>query len=334
MRKNNCNNLNYYYLGIQSSIPFGQSFVSIIPGNNSNEKDITVENILKSPAQHKAHTDLHNPASLQPQLQHPLQLEDREPQQTDSDHSVLGKGTNAATLALSSYDLNNPSAERIILNNIENTGKVIQCHQTVLGDVGKVAQLQSNTAINYTEATVPGNLQSNVLTRDASSPSNLSAQTSVVVSQASSTVSDVSSFIDSHVDNGENHVQDHVFLDNSNGETLDNGLMTGSSNGQEKFNLIDFISTNCSDRTSSPILPADISARLNKRNSSSNCEVSLRVKGPEEGQAALLDNIMGLSENNVESLTLPLTPKGSCGSGYGLGLDVDDFLNSEDGQKM
>ena len=96
-----------------------------------------------------------------------------------------------------------------------------------------------------------------------------------------------------------------------------------SSMGQSQFNLIDFISNNSSERSCS-ILPPDVNANRETMTD------SLANKTSQDGQTALLENVLGVPE----SLTLPLTPKGSCGSGYGLGLDVDEFLNSEDGQRM
>jgi hypothetical protein len=128
----------------------------------------------------------------------------------------------------------------------------------------------------------------------------------------------------SHVNSRNTPQQDHVVPSSNEASSVNN--LTDSI-GRRPFNLIDFISSNSSDRTCG-ILPTDVNS-----NQETTADI-LANKAAQDGQTALLENIMGFKETASESLTLPLTPKGSCGSGYGLGLDVDEFLNSEDGQRM
>ena len=125
--------------------------------------------------------------------------------------------------------------------------------------------------------------------------------------------------------NSTNILQNDHAVHNNDSSSV-NSRTENTSIGQRPFNLIDFIS-NSSERTCS-ILPTD--SGTNEETTVS----SLSTKTAQDGQTALLENIMGFTESYPESMTLPLTPKGSSGSGYGLGLDVDEFLNSEDGQRM
>ena len=132
----------------------------------------------------------------------------------------------------------------------------------------------------------------------------------------------------SHVNSTNIPRQDHVVDSNtSNDSSSINNPIENTSIKERPFNLIEFISNNSSERTCDA-LSTDVSTT---RETTADI---LANKTAQDGQTALLENIMGFTETNPESLTLPLTPKGSCGSGYGLGLDVDEFLNSEDGQRM
>lgn len=125
------------------------------------------------------------------------------------------------------------------------------------------------------------------------------------------------------------HTSSHVLQStSSNNAPHRNSLMENTSIRQRPFNLIDFISNNSSDKCYEA-LPADAST-----NQECTRTDIFANKTALDGQTALLENIMGFEDSSSDSLTLPLTPKGSCGSGYGLGLDVDEFLNSEDGRKM
>lgn len=86
--------------------------------------------------------------------------------------------------------------------------------------------------------------------------------------------------------------------------------------GQKSFNLIDFIANNNSSTRCSEVMISNESCNSN------------RFAG------RTFQDGLNVDVTNLDSMTLPLTPRGSCGSGYGLGLDVDEFLNSEDGQRM
>ena len=131
----------------------------------------------------------------------------------------------------------------------------------------------------------------------------------------------------SHMNNTHTPQQDHVIPGKSSNDSSSiNNLTVNTSIGNKPFNLIDFISNNSPGQTGA-VLPTDVNQGQERR-----ADI-LANKAAREGQTALLEN-MGFTEASTEPVTLPLTPKGACGSGYGLGLDVDDFLNSEDGQRI
>ena len=131
----------------------------------------------------------------------------------------------------------------------------------------------------------------------------------------------------SHVNNTHTPEQDlSVPSKSSNDSSTINNLTVNTSIRNKPFNLIDFISNNSPGQTGA-VLPTDVNPGQERRADIVTNKTAL------DGQTALLENI-GFTEVSTEPVTLPLTPKGACGSGYGLGLDVDEFLNSEDGQRM
>lgn len=331
------------FLGIQTCLPLAQSSVRPIHQNTSTADDISVENMLEP---NSSQDQVFLP-SANPTLQQTSEHTDTRAQETDVRLGVAEEQMDPVTFGLNSSqteqetpvrslsdNMNNTARERIILSNIQNTGQTIQRNQSILASLGKVVPFQNNVPVNTTEATITGNHQSHVFPRNTNDP-NLPFQVSDSAVSYPTSV-EVSSVMDSQaVIGSEIQEQNQVTLGNSNTVTSSCDLVANHTIEQRRFSLIDFISNNSNERTTNQIFPTDSNSSSKRINLSSDyCETSFRGKTAVDGQAALLENVMGLSGYNAESLTLPLTPKGSCGSGYGLGLDVDEFLNSEDGQKM
>ena len=341
----------FFFFFLFSCIPVAQS---LLPGSHQNKcttEDISVENMLK-PASSQERVLLpkpqipciHNP-------QQPLQFVGTAPQAANQNigivqrqmdtsvsdiHLLSHQQGSCGSLGTSCDHIDHAMGEKIILSNTEDAGKAILHHHTVPGNIENVAELQNKMSIDADT----GKSHSNVFPEIGSSELSCELPVATVNKLPSLVAVDVSSLVHSEANSvGSNYVQDQVFLENSNGynKTVPvNGSQTMVSSVEPRgFSLIDFISCNPTERTTSDVFPADSNTGSKKRNLSSGCEHLLTGKTVEDGQAALLENILGLPvENNEGSLTLPLTPKGSSGSGYGLGLDVDEFLNSEDGQKM
>ena len=249
--------------------------------------------------------------------------------QNDQDHvqSILGISNAPETNATSSENLNRERSH-------------MQSHSTFVSSINESrtnVTSQTNSHVNRGKGHVPR--ISIFAPSNEESCGNINSQTnSHVMNIGKSHVPSISIFAPStdescgnvplqtnyHVNNTSILQNEHV-IHNDESSSINNRTENASL-GQSPFNLIDFIS-NSSERTCG-VLPTDANANQETRAN------IMATKSALDGQTALLENIMGFTERNPESLTLPLTPKGSSGSGYGLGLDVDDFLNSEDGQRM
>lgn len=339
-----------FYVGMQTSIPVSQSLLLGSHQNKCTTEDISVENMLKPassqervllpkpqiPCIHDPHQPLQF-VGIAPQVANQnLGIVQRQMDASVSDICLLShQQGSCGSLGTSCDHIDHATGERIILSNTEEAGKAILHHHTIPGNIGNVAELQNKMSIDADT----GNSHSNVF--PGIGPSELPCELPVAtVNKLPSLVAvDLPSLVHSEASSvGSNYLQDQVFVENSNGynKTVPvNGSQAMVSSVEPRgFSLIDFISSNSTERTTSDVFPADSNTGSKKRNLSSGCEHLSRGKTVEDGQAALLENILGLPVENEGSLTLPLTPKGSSGSGYGLGLDIDEFLNSEDGQKM
>ena len=220
------------------------------------------------------------------------------------------------------------------IHNIHDERNLVQFHM-IGGNFGGVA---NTTEVNRNHNDVPSFLE-------IPNPVPLNVSSQGLVNRCKNLVPRISIFPpstnescgkmtqpNSHVNNMHTPQQDHVVLSKSINDSSTNNLNSinnltiNTSVGNKPFNLIDFISNNSPGQTGA-ILPTDVNPGQERR-----ADI-LANKTARDGQTALLENI-GFTEAGTEPVTLPLTPKGGCGSGYGLGLDVDEFLNSEDGQRI
>jgi hypothetical protein len=218
-------------------------------------------------------------------------------------------------------------AESVVQNNIQNDQSLMQ--SSLIG--GSFGLVTNNAEVNGSQNQVPSilgiptSVQMNVTSLGHMNRGKMPHIPTFPASTdepCRNTTSQINSYVSSTSTQQDQVVHNKV----SNDLPSINNLSVNTSIGQKSFNLIDFISNNSPQRAAA-VLHTDLSSTQGAMDILAN-------KTAQDGQTALLENIMGYTVPNTEPVTLPLTPKGACGSGYGLGLDVDEFLNSEDGQRM